>query len=148
MPGAHNPFYTNWPENPVLGYNMYDYFFSERMPALHNRFPASDKPEGNFIAGNFAENIKAQYIRANGGWKTRWFRRTTFGQSSRKTKKSCRRCILPAARQMRIIPGSICRLRPMPKKNSRPSPSEKPRGTIMNGAIGIWKSGALTFFGL
>lgn len=99
-------------------------------------------------AGNFAENIKAQYIRANGGWKTRWFRRTTFGQSSRKTKKSCRCSILPAARQMRIIPRSICRLRPMPKKNSRPSPSEKPRGTIMNGAFGIWKSGALTFFGL
>lgn len=53
MPEAYNSFYTNWPENPVLGYNMYDYFFSERMPVPHNRFPASDKPEGNFIAGNF-----------------------------------------------------------------------------------------------
>lgn len=53
MPEAHNSFHTNWPEDPVLGYNMYDYFFSERMPAIHNRFPASDKPEDNFIAGNF-----------------------------------------------------------------------------------------------
>ncbi|MFR4009409.1 MAG: hypothetical protein ACLT0Y_09115, partial [Christensenellales bacterium] len=53
MPEAHNSFHTNWPEDPVLGYNMYDYFFGERMPAIHNRFPASDKPEDNFIAGNF-----------------------------------------------------------------------------------------------
>jgi hypothetical protein len=34
------------------------------------------------------------------------------------------------------------------EKEQLPSPFEKQRGTIMNGAIGIWKSGALTFFGL
>lgn len=186
MPEAHNSFHTNWPEDPVLGYNMYDYFFGERMPAIHNRFPASDKPEDNFIAGNFMGGLGTikfcgrtirkicgcgGVVRSAGGFYPACRRKLCRKHQSpvyprqrglenalvspdnvwaklKENKEKLPPLYFAAARQTRIIPGSICRLRPMPKKNSRPSPSEKPRGTIMNGAIGIWKSGALTFFGL
>lgn len=50
MPDAMNSFYANWP-NAFMGFDMYDFFFKELMPMVYNWFPASDKPEDNFIAG-------------------------------------------------------------------------------------------------
>lgn len=99
-------------------------------------------------AGNFAENIKAQYIRANLGPENTLASPDNVWAKLKENKEKLPPLYFAAARQTRIIPGSICRLRPMPKKNSCPSPSAKPKGTIMNGTFGIWKSGALTFFGL
>lgn len=50
MPSALNSNYSNWPD-AMLGYGMYDYFFEELMPLVHNWFPVSARREDNFIAG-------------------------------------------------------------------------------------------------
>ncbi len=50
MPAAMNSDYVNWPSFG-MGYNFYDFFFKELMPLVQGWFPASAKPEDNFIAG-------------------------------------------------------------------------------------------------
>ncbi len=50
MPSGMNADYANWPTFST-GYNMYDYLFEELMPLVYNWFPASDKPQDNYIAG-------------------------------------------------------------------------------------------------
>ncbi|MCR5656782.1 MAG: esterase family protein [Butyrivibrio sp.] len=50
MPSALNSNYSNWP-TMMMGYNFYDYLVKELMPLIHGWFPASDKPEDNYIAG-------------------------------------------------------------------------------------------------
>lgn len=51
MPSALNTNYANWPDFSI-GYNMFDFLTDELMPLVYNWFPASDKREDNFIAGN------------------------------------------------------------------------------------------------
>lgn len=62
MPEAYNSFYTNWPE---ILMNWEDYFLDELMPCIYNWFPASDKPEDNFIAGESMGGIGAAKYVAN-----------------------------------------------------------------------------------
>lgn len=50
MPSGFNAGYGVWPDY-ANGLNMEDYLTEELMPMIHNWFPASDKPEDNFIAG-------------------------------------------------------------------------------------------------
>lgn len=50
MPSAQNSNYSNW-ENYAIGYNMYDFVLKELMPIIYGWYPASDKPEDNYIAG-------------------------------------------------------------------------------------------------
>jgi putative tributyrin esterase len=50
MPNALNSDFANHPEF-ADGYNFRDFFFDELMPFVHSWFPASDRPEDNFIAG-------------------------------------------------------------------------------------------------
>ena len=50
MPSALNSFYTNWPE-VMMGIRVCDYIVEELMPLVYNWFPASDRPQDNFIAG-------------------------------------------------------------------------------------------------
>lgn len=50
MPSALNSNYSNW-DTTMMGYGAYDYLIKELMPLVHNWFPASDKPEDNFISG-------------------------------------------------------------------------------------------------
>lgn len=51
MPTGYNSDYVNHPEMGD-GFLYHDYFFDELMPFIYNWFPASDKPEDNFLAGN------------------------------------------------------------------------------------------------
>lgn len=50
MPSGMNANYMNWPGFGT-GYRAWDYLFDELMPLVHHWFPATDKREGNFIAG-------------------------------------------------------------------------------------------------
>ncbi len=51
MPSAMNSNYTNW-DSFGTGFKMGDYLTEELMPLVHNWFPASSKPEDNFISGD------------------------------------------------------------------------------------------------
>jgi putative tributyrin esterase len=51
IPDGQNSDFTNHSEFGD-GYYFLDFFFEELMPFIYNWFPASDKPEDNFIAGN------------------------------------------------------------------------------------------------
>jgi len=50
MPSGLNADYSNW-ANFCLGYQSLDYLFEELMPLVYNWYPASSRPEDNFIAG-------------------------------------------------------------------------------------------------
>lgn len=50
MPSGLNADYTNWP-GFATGFDMESYLVKELMPAIHGWFPASDRPEDNYIAG-------------------------------------------------------------------------------------------------
>lgn len=50
IPNALNSDFANHPQF-ADGYNFLDFFFGELMPFIYNWFPASDKPEDNFVAG-------------------------------------------------------------------------------------------------
>ena len=99
-------------------------------------------------AGNFAENIKAQYIRANLGPENTLASPDNVWAKLKENKEKLPplyfACGTADAHYTRVyLP-----FKAYAEKEQLPSPSEKPRGTIMNGAFGIWKSGTLTFFGL
>lgn len=64
MPSVINSFYTNWPD-VMMDVNAYDYFLKELMPLIYNWFPASDKPEDNYIAGLSMGAIGATKFVAN-----------------------------------------------------------------------------------
>lgn len=50
LPSAFNSDYANYPVF-ADGYRFYDFFLEELMPYIYGWFPASAKPEDNFIAG-------------------------------------------------------------------------------------------------
>jgi putative tributyrin esterase len=50
IPNALNSDFANHPEF-ADGYNFCDFFFEELMPFIHNWFPASSRPQDNFLAG-------------------------------------------------------------------------------------------------
>ena len=50
MPSALNSDFATWPRFG-LGYDAYDYFLEELMPAVYSWFPISNKREDNYIAG-------------------------------------------------------------------------------------------------
>ena len=50
MPNGINSDFANHPQF-AYGYNFMDFFFDELMPFVHNWFPASSRPEDNYLAG-------------------------------------------------------------------------------------------------
>lgn len=50
MVSGMNSNYVNWPKFG-MGYNFWDFFTEELMPAVYGWFPISDKREDNFIGG-------------------------------------------------------------------------------------------------
>ncbi len=50
MPSACNSSYGNWP-NFGIGFDSWNYILEELMPMIYSWFPASDKPEDNYVAG-------------------------------------------------------------------------------------------------
>ncbi len=50
MMSALNTVYDNWPDF-CMGYDEFRFVTEELMPMIHSWYPASDKPEDNFIAG-------------------------------------------------------------------------------------------------
>jgi len=64
MPDAGNSFYANW-KQAMIQFNMYDYFFKELMPLVHNWLPASSDPSQNFICGQSMGGVGVAKFVAN-----------------------------------------------------------------------------------